>query len=274
MPRLSPQVVVIAPLLVVGSAAAQDTVRVPDPTPAPPLIEGSGETPWEPGRWTLQLEPTVWFAAMGGDVRAGAGSDRKFKDIGEGDHANAAASLRGLYRNDRWTVMVDGFWLDFDESEGSESLKFSLWSVDASVGWEWLEWKRQRETRSGLVDTGIAARVIPYAGLRLIAPDVDVSDAGGDFSGSDEFLHPFVGLRIELEIFDRVSIDTGADIGAIDLLGEEAFAFDWSLGLRAHITDNIAAQIGFRQIFLNVDSDDVEIDGSAGGLLLGVMVRF
>src|SRR5690606_7410727 len=48
----------VAPLLLLAGssvAAAQDAV--PDPTPPEPVITGSSEALWEPGRWTLQLEP-------------------------------------------------------------------------------------------------------------------------------------------------------------------------------------------------------------------------
>src|SRR5690606_28489424 len=167
----------VAPLLLLAGssvAAAQDAV--PDPTPPEPVITGSSEALWEPGRWTLQLEPSVWFAAMGGDVAAGAGPELKFRDIdGDADHAHAAASLRGLYRHDRLTVMADAMWLDFTEGSPASSLDFTLWSADVSVGWELLEWKRQRTVDGTPRDTGVAARVIPYAGVRVIGADVDIA---------------------------------------------------------------------------------------------------
>ena len=265
----------LAALLWIPAIAAPSLGQDAPPAPTPPLADAErspwevSDELWEPGRWSLQLEPSVWFAAMGGDVQAGSGAKTEFKDIAnDADDPNASPSLRGLYRKDRWTVMVDGFYLDFDESDAGSSIDFTLWSADASVGYQLLEWKERRD------DTGAALRVIPYAGFRVIAPDMTIDVGGGADSGSDEFLHTLVGLRIEIEVFDRFSFDTGADVGAFDLLGEDAFAFDWTVNLRAHLTPNIAAHIGFRQMFMDVESDDVLLDGSVGGLMAGVTIRF
>lgn len=261
------------------SAIAAPVLGQDGAAPAPTTTDVSGwgvsDELWEPGRWSLQLEPSVWFAAMGGDVQAGNGTKTKFKDINDdADDPNAALSLRGLYRSERWTVLVDGFYLDMDEGGAGSSIDFTLWSADASVGYELFEWKERRVRGDGtLTDTGAAVRVIPYAGFRIIAPDMTI-DLAGETSGSDEFLHPLVGLRLEVEVFDRFSFDTGADIGGFDLLGEDAFAFDWTVNLRAHITPNIAAHIGFRQMFMDIESDDVLLDGSVGGLMAGVTIRF
>ncbi|MGP1310812.1 MAG: hypothetical protein ACTS27_11500, partial [Phycisphaerales bacterium] len=269
---------VLLPLLVATPALAQDAAP---PTPvAPPAnhtVKGVSDELWEPGRWTLQLEPTVWLAALGGDIKAGAGPRVDVSDIdGDADTAHAAASLRGLYRSGPWTVMADGFWLDFNEGDNGSSLDYTLWSVDASVGYQLWEWKRAAGNGDtpDADSTGVAVRLIPYAGLRLIAPDISTTIGGASNSGSDEFLHPIVGLRLEIEIFDRVSLDTGADVGGFDLFGEDAFTFDWTLNIRAHLTENVSALIGFRQMFMDVESDDVLLDGSAGGLMAGLTIRF
>jgi hypothetical protein len=257
--------------------AKKETIYVPDPTPPAPPIVGSTDELWEPGRWSLQIEPTVWFAAMGGDVQAGDGPEMEFKDYGDdADSAHAALSLRGMYRKDRWTVMADGFWLNFDESDqpSGSAIDFTLWSADVNLGWELWEWKRERIVNGKSTDTGVVARLIPYAGLRMIAPDVDTTTGGGDFSGSDEFLFPLVGLRIELEILEWLSLDTGADFGGLDLLGDDAYSFDWTVNIRVMLTDNIGAQIGFRQMYMNLESDDVLLDGSIGGLMAGLTIRF
>lgn len=272
----------LAALLWIPAIAALALAQEGAPAPGAPSPDRSpwevSDELWEPGRWSLQLEPSVWFAAMGGDVQAGSGAKTEFKDIAnDADDPNASLSLRGLYRQDRWTVMVDGFYLDFDEDDGGGggSIDFTLWSADASVGYQLVEWKNQRVREDGTpTDTGVAVRLVPYAGLRVIAPDMTIDVGGGADSGSDEFLHPLVGLRIEIEVFDRFSFDTGADVGAFDLLGEDAFAFDWTVNLRAHLTPNIAAHIGFRQMFMDVESDDVLLDGSVGGLMAGVTIRF
>lgn len=254
---------------------AQDAPEAGEPLHPSEVITAVSDELWEPGRWTLQLEPTVWFAALGGDVQAGNGPRTEFKDIdGDADSAHAAFSLRGLYRKDRWTVMADGFFLDLDEGGAASSIDMKMWSADASVGYQLLEWKRPGRGILSADNPGVAARVIPYAGFRVIAPDITITTGGGADSGSDEFLHPFVGLRIELEIFDRFSLDTGADVGGFDLFGEDAFALDWTLNIRAHLTENITGLIGFRQMFLNVESDDVLLDGSVGGLMAGVTIRF
>ncbi len=66
--------------------------------------------------------------------------------------------------------MADAFWLNFDESDGAtgSALDFTLWSADVNIGWELWEWKRERIVNGETTDTGVVARVIPYAGLRLV----------------------------------------------------------------------------------------------------------
>lgn len=257
-----------------AGASAQSGVE--SATPAAPVVD---DAQWEPGLWKLQFEPAVWWAAMGGDVRVGSGgATTKFKDFaGDADDPHAAFSLRGLYRRDRWTVMVDGFAYSFDEGDAASaegSLDFSLWSVDASVGYTVWERTRRRTVRGVETDSGAAVRLIPYVGLRAIRPDLTLDASGGRESGSDLFVHPIVGARIEIEVADRLSFDTGFDAGGFDILGEDAASLDWTVGIRYHPTPKIAVQIGFRQMFINVDSDDLEIDGSLGGLMAGVMIRF
>ncbi|MBX3352402.1 MAG: hypothetical protein KF684_05665 [Phycisphaeraceae bacterium] len=284
MPTIRPVVLVCA-LLGSGVACAQQQAAPPVPPvppapPAPPATtELTDDALWAPGRWTLQLEPSVWWAAMGGDIRVGNGGTKlEFKDFdGDADDPNAAFSLRAMYRKDKWTVMVDGFSLSFDEGDpgaGNGALDFSLWSVDASVGYTAWERSRRRYDQGVGTDTGAAVRVIPYAGLRMIRPDLKTDSAGGSASESELFLHPMVGVRLEIEVSDRFSFDTGFDAGGLDLLGEDAITMDWTVGLRFHPVERVAIQIGFRQMFMNLESDDLEIDGSLGGLMLGVMIRF
>lgn len=256
-----------AALALSGLSAAQDA----------PQTEVIDERLWEPGLWTLQLEPAVWFAAMGGDVRVGDGAPTvRFKDY-DADDPNASFSLRGLYRKDKWTVMVDGFLMSFDDGDagaGVGELDFSLWSADAAVGYT--AWERARQHSVNGVDNGhgAAVRIVPYAGLRALRPDLEVNSPGGAESESELFVHPIVGLRIEVEVYDRFSFDTGIDAGGLDLLGEDAVTLDWSVGLRFHPVENVAVQLGFRQMFMSVESDDLEIDGSVGGLMAGVTIRF
>jgi hypothetical protein len=270
----------LAALAPVALAQEASPPAPPAPPVAPPPASGIDDANaklWEPSRWSLQIEPTVWFAAMGGDIQAGDGPEMEFKDYGDdADDPNASFSLRGMYRKDRLTVMADGFWFDVDSSDqaSGSAIDFTLWSADLNLGWEVWKWQRQRVVDGKAKDTGAVVRLIPYAGMRIIAPDVTTTTGGGEFSGSDEFLFPVAGLRIELEILDWLSLDTGADFGGLDLLGDDAFSFDWTVNIRVMLTDNIGAQIGFRQMFMNLESDDVLLDGSIGGLMAGVTIRF
>ncbi|MBL0921941.1 MAG: hypothetical protein IBJ10_07410, partial [Phycisphaerales bacterium] len=105
--------------------------------------------------------------------------------------------------------------------------------------------------------------------------DAQVSSGGGSASGEGWFAQPMGGARLELELTRKFSVDLCLDGGWWPGDSGGSTSVSVMVGFQWRPWDNVGFQIGFRQMFFTLDDEDeLEYDGSIGGLMGALVLRF
>ncbi|TVQ61504.1 MAG: hypothetical protein EA379_06090 [Phycisphaerales bacterium] len=265
MPK--PRPIAITPALCVaiclGAPAAG--ARVQDEPPVERALRDN-----EPRPWKIQFEPAVWYAALGGDLNVRGAGRADAGDLNISDpEANPFGELH--FRADDLTFTLSGFGFSVDgrsSALGETHTSVDLASVDATIGhnvWRWNPGNDASDVHLGLH---------VYAGARMFHMDFEQRIDGQRLTDSDVWVHPIVGGKLEAELTRRFSADLALDAGVMPVSSRESYSVSVIVGFQWRPHDNVGAQIGFRQMFFEVDNDDTKFTGSLGGLIGSLVIRF
>ncbi len=273
--------------LVALAAAAQDGVVPPPDAPA-------AAPDRRPEAWSLQIEPTFWLAALGGDVNIGGAGDVSVETL-DVDDANPAAAGEIHFRHERLTFTVFGAGVGIDESSTARSAfsagnlaiaqgapidtELDYVNAHATVGYRVWNWPPAAQTDRwkgpAYADSDVTIGLDLVAGARLHWMDVEIRSGGGSAGGDGVFVQPIIGARLELELTRAFSIDLGLDAGWWPGDSSGSTSVSVIVGFQWRPWENVGFQIGFRQMFFDLrDEDELEYDGSIGGLMAAVVLRF
>lgn len=271
-------------------AAAQEAA----PEAAPGTPDGTVEKDLRPRPWSLEIEPTLWYAALGGDVTIAGGTSASVETL-DIDDPNASPAGELHWRQEKLTFTFFGAAVGVDESTTSRgaftagpvvvapgqpiSTDLDFMTFHALVGYEVWSWppSAPKEGWTGPLfdDSNVTMRLDVYGGARLNYMDTKVSSGGVSASGEGWFPQPVVGLRLELELTKSFSADLCFDAGwwPGDSMGSTTVSV--MVGFQWRPWEHVGFQIGFRQMFMDLkDEGDLEYDGSLGGLMGAVVLRF
>jgi hypothetical protein len=247
-----------------------------------------------PRPWSLQIEPAVWFAAFGGDVNIGGAGDVDVETL-DVDDPNASPAGELHFRRERWTFTLFGAGVSADDdtnardafeaggiavAEGDPvSTELDFITMHATVGYRLWNWPKAQPPEGwegpAYAESDVTIGLDLYAGARLQWMDFEVRSGGGSADGDGAFVQPIIGARIELELTRQFSVDLGVDAGwwPGDSMGSTSVSV--IVGFQWRPWENVGFQIGFRQMFINLeDEDTLEFDGSLGGLMGSIVLRF
>jgi hypothetical protein len=256
---------------------------------AAPCLAAEEETPG----WQFEIMPYAWVPGMFGtaDVR---GRTADF-DVTIGDvltllwHGDAF-TLGGYFgaRYGRWSLFADAYG-GFLNAKVTESVptRFCTLRVgatadtkpvlaDVAVGYRLGEWPVAPWLRPIAVDVYLGTRIV-HMGVEL---DVSGAVAGGlqgagrSVSNSFTTASPMAGVRWEVPVWDRLSLDFRGDLGGLpggdrlnwSFLGDLRYWLEWSpwdsrpwleVGYRA---------VGFKRDFGGGNDLDLEVRGPLMGL--------
>lgn len=245
--------------------------------------------------WTLRLELMAWYASPGGDLEMPGleleGEAVRLSTLNL-DSPRLSPLVELTVASGDWRLAASGFSYSIDGremlaeesgeiggvgfSEGetiSSSLDFASWQ--AAARYEFYEWPK-RPTRNGSWPFVLSAEAV--GGLRFYAVDMEAESAGGRASHDEFFADPYVGLRIVMDVAERLTLDVEATLGYFASGDREVFSNDIMVGFMYRPTENLGVQIGYRQLAFDLisgdDEDEFEFGGSLAGVYAGAVLRF
>ena len=264
-----------------------------------------------PPSWTLQVEVVAYHLGAAGHVRmpssaAFAGSQGpsslKLKDINGDDTSWAPyGKLRWRPSAGKWSISLSSFGTSLGGSGAAQNtqrvgdmlitagdqvdsdLKFI--NVDLEGGY------RIYESAIGVSEKG-KAKVSPHvdltAGLRVIDVDFKLVDhlsptalpgpgQRTESQYSHTFVQPTVGVAAGVEFFEEVTVDLRFNFGGVPGSARTA-SWDIEPSFTWRPDPNFGVEIGYRNLFMNLRSENsdsrFQYRGALAGIYLGVIGRF
>jgi hypothetical protein len=213
-------------------------------------------------RWTVELTPYLWAAGLDGNTAAGGtgseiDTDYQFFSL---DNLDFALGTAVEARKGRWGMLGDAMYVEFSDaferSPGSE--------VEVSGGFV--------ETVGAMRATNGCPLELLF-GLRYVAlkATVDVAPVPRA-TARESWLDPLVGLSFTYAFNDRWSVALRGDIGgfgvASDLATKVSAVFGW------HLNDKLTLRGGYRMLQMDFDGDDLVLDATLQGYVVGASLAF
>lgn len=226
------------------------------------VIPAAAKAQNAPDRWTVELTPYLWAAGLDGNTAAddtGSEIDTDYKFFSL-DNLDFALGTAVEARKGRWGVLGDAMYVEFsDEFDRAPSSE-----VELSGG------------VFDLVGSMAASNGRPLDllfGLRYVAlkTTVDLPPVPRA-TARESWLDPLVGLRYTHIFNERWSVALRGDIGgfgvASDLATNVSAMFGW------HLSDKLTLRGGYRLLQMDFDGDDLVLDATLQGYVLGASWAF
>lgn len=243
---------------------------------------GSGQT--AKSGWEFEVIPYLWMAGVGGDVKAkgeDAHMSASFGDIWDNLEFGAQAHVEA--RNGKWGMFLDATYLDVSNTKeeirredfGPVDGKVDIteWIVELGGAYQVAKWRVQKESAVSLDILGGGRYWYMEGKLTLSHPDLDSS---GSQSVSDDWIDPFVGARLGVELGRYFTLGLRGDIGGFGVGSE--FSWNAMITLRYRITRLISAWVGYRALGVDYKTgsgdDKVEYDLVMHGPMIGLGFSF
>lgn len=249
-------------------------------------------------KWTLSAEPGVWYTAPSGKIRLPGGTSTAKTELADLNLDSPRLSPSGELnlRHARWGASLRGYAFavsdrtpDVPAAAASLGILSGLGPVsgarlslevrefEAEGSYRFFVWENTPREEGGFRARSSLDAVV---GLRYIEMDWSVAGTASgspfDRAVSEEFLHPIVGLKFSLDLFEQTTIDAQNTFGF--MTGDrESFTWDILLGFQWRPTENFGAQIGYRQVLMRMnDGEDTgfSYEGAMAGIYFGAVFKF
>ena len=236
-------------------------------------------------KWEFELIPYLWMSNISGDVTIEGSSSHaklKFGDIFSDLQFGGQVHLEA--RKDRWGLFLDTTYLN---------LKTEEWTTDPNVGpintdfgmKEWLlefgalyqlgRWSLGKAEGPALALDALGGGRYWYLSgdLDVYAPLVPLSFSS---SGSKDWIDPFVGLRLRLNLTKNLLLVLRGDVGGFSVGSQ----FSWSASaiLGYSISRVVSVGLGYRALYVDYESgsgsDKFEYKVTMYGPVVGVGFYF
>lgn len=293
-----------APLAAAQSAAATQPEPAATSTPAASTEHAPAPTITDPAdpKWTVSIEPIVWYVGPSGDLKLPAGAavtPSDSVDINDLNIDSPRLSPAGTFRiaSERWSFRFFGSNYAIDHTQTvSESfqlgdisfapgdqahteLSYGIYEITAA--YRFFEYDWAKESAHPETADQVLLTLSAYGGALMQDVDVSVQSVGASGPGSDYsnlFVQPIIGLDLTLELADQFAIDLRLSGGGLPLDDESSASFDIAVAFTWQATENVGVQIGWRQLAFwlsdGEDQDEFEFNGRLAGLFAGCTIRF
>jgi hypothetical protein len=257
-------------------------------------------------RWTLRIEPAAWYVGVSGKfaaprstTAAGNNPQTRFIDV-NADNPILTPAGEARLRWNNWLFSLRGFAFNREARSSGlvgqigtiaysnvDRLKFQYQvnSFDLEVGYRVLS---HRDKVLSSSEPSLRVDVDVLGGARLLDTSIDLEAQNfasaaplpppiSSYSADDTFIHPFVGARFELEVYEQLGFDVQLTGGYFPG-NTESSSVDVIAGFWWEPVNHIMIQVGYRALFFSYTSGDEPRDYSADatlqGLYFGAVVRF
>ena len=235
-------------------------------TPAPAITPAAESSGWE-------FAGSLYAPLMGleGDIGVGAlttSVDLSFGDILEELDGGATAAFEARY--DKWSITGDFIWLKLSASgyptaNSYIGLKQEQILASLTLGYEVFG---NESTTIDVLAGGVVNSI--DADLELFTPRLPVTIRGA--SGSEEWIDPFVGLRIRHQLSDRWSIWARGDYGGFDISSDEYWQVIAGIGYR--LSESTTLALAYRIVSVDYQQGTFNYDTQMEGPNLGLVFKF
>ncbi|MHC4211934.1 MAG: outer membrane beta-barrel protein [Planctomycetota bacterium] len=248
----------------------------------------SREEPSGNDKLDIQFTPYLWIADLDGDAmlkgRTGP-VDASFGDIW--NSLDFALMGRVEAWKDRWGLIFDGLYLDLGadfktpQASVSTDIDFKQTMLDLGIGYRFIETPLgQGHGQKLSFDLLAGGR---YASLEAEVDIVTNGPLSGIVSGrnyrqNEEWIEPFVGGRIRLDLNDKLDLGVRADIGGFGLCSGSQLTWNLVAGIGYQLTRNLNLKAGYRILDIDYErgsgSKKFGLDAQLKGPVLGLTLTF
>jgi len=229
------------------------------------LVPAAANAQQAPDRWTVELTPYLWAAGLDGNTAAdGTGSeidtDYKFFSL---DNLDFALGTAVEAHKGRWGVLGDAMYVEFsDEFDRAPNSEVELsGGVFDMVGLMAASNGRPLELVFGL----------RYVALKSTVDIAPVPRA----EARESWLDPIIGLRYAYDFNDRWSVALRGDVGGAGISSHSSeLATNVSAIFGWHINDKLTLRGGYRMLQMDFDGDDLVLDATLQGYIVGASWAF
>ena len=235
-------------------------------------------------KWEFEVIPYLWMAGLDGAVTvrgSEAQGSASFSDLSSNLDFGAQAHVEA--RKDKWGIFFDVTYMDFSASgqttrppiPGTIEAEVSLteWLIEVGGLYQVAKWPFGKEKAIYLDVLG---------GGRYWELDMDLTlsnpDLGRSFnrSGSEDWVDPFVGLRLRADLSENFVLALRGDIGGFGVGSD--FSWNASVVLGYKITHLLSAWVGYRALSVDYENgsgnDKFVYDVTMHGPMIGVGFSF
>lgn len=212
--------------------------------------------------WEYSIKPYGWYVwydgSTGADGSAPVESDSSLMDMLDGFfliHGEARRGKLSLLGEFNWVDMSD----DLGGPLGNQPVSWDLEGYMVALGAAYAVFE-QADTRVEIM-----------GGIRHWDVEVETEVFRRAATADTTITDPFIGMRFETPISERISLHGAAAFGAG---GDSDEQFDVAAEFRWQWTERTDLALGARYLRLNFDKDAVLVDASLYGPYLAVNFRF
>ena len=229
------------------------------------LVPAAANAQQAPDRWTVELTPYLWAAGLDGNTAAdGTGSeidtDYKFFSL---DNLDFALGTAVEAHKGRWGVLGDAMYVEFsDEFDRAPNSEVELSGGVFDM--------------VGLMAASNGRPLELVFGLRYVAlkSTVDVAPVPRA-EARESWLDPIIGLRYAYDFNDRWSVALRGDVGGAGISSHSSeLATNVSAIFGWRISDKVTLRGGYRMLQMDFDGDDLVLDATLQGYIVGASWAF
>lgn len=223
--------------------------------------------------WDIRIQPYFWATALSGTVQPSPAVpptdvDAKFADILK--NLRFAGMVLGSVHRGRFGVSGDIQYVSVRASDNTPGDLFGRARLSAKlfIATALADYRPVNNER---------AEVNLSAGVRIYNVDTKLEltpglNPGAEASASDFWADPMVGARGRFNVTEKAYVNGWAYVGGFGVGSD--FASDLFAGAGYAFTDTVAANVGYRFVSMDRDTDDFEFDAVFQGPIAGLRISF
>jgi len=238
--------------------------------------------------WDFQFTPYFWLAELDGDSTLSGimgSAELEFSELW--DFVDFGASGRLEAWNGKWGFLVDASYLDLG---ADYTTSVGPAAIDTEV-----------DLRQTIVDIGLAYRLIhkpvgrdgtqslalePLGGVRYeyLKQEAKLNVAAGPFAagttigGDEEWVEPFVGVRLTWAISETLAAAIRGDIGGFGIGSASDLTWNLLAGVDWQFRKNMSLKAGYRILDIDYErgsgTSAFGLDAQMKGPILGLSIYF
>jgi hypothetical protein len=244
-----------------------------NPIPFPDNAAAKNPVPSDDGGWHLAVSPYLWLAGTHGTVGV-LGREASFKASASDLLSSFRFGLMGVVdaRHGRWVMPTDLIWIRLKDDkalpipfpnfpEKTATVKIQEFILTPKVGYRMVDLEK-------LKFDGLVGFRYWHMGQNLTFTP---SKLGVDVSGSQNWVDPLVGARMEAMLAPKVEATIAGDVGGGGVQSQLAYQIAGALGYR--IKPKLTLQAGYRYMFFDYRPGGSSISIAMSGIMVGATIK-